>query len=496
MKKLILLIAILFSTYSFSQTSSLQNSAGHNEKKDSITQKIELIVTQFRKDMKGGVHNDRKLQYTRRLDSCIAAIDTSLKKKYKELASTTSQIDKGNKRLADSIDNRLKNTNPSTPITINRNETQTNSKAKAVEMETLIKAYQKDSVELDKLTQMVIGRPTLPGVYASYFQGIPAWADDNPKSYSFYQLNFSMPLNRWRGKFKSFYTAENSEKKQEIQNPNLRPYVGIWLRNLDFTFTGVFSKKGLYANVLTRFDTIDKRLKSSSFINLLDLKQNAFFSMTANLNLFTIINEERGLTLYFDVFCSWSRTTIAKPTIIYIKDSVTSIKNSDSMCVTNFLQYGLNFTMKTKIKKSPVNFRINTQLFWIDPSSNTFSLLNPQFNKLPYLTPQDKKPYEFKPNYTAKNLEAYPYFAMDLTIKYNIGLNSTASVSKTSSSSPISSSTPNFLYLSFGYYSSINFIGKHRDVNNYMTLQIGYSMDLNSVIKTLQTALGLTKSGS
>ena len=77
-------------------------------------------------------------------------------------------------------------------------------------------------------------------------------------------------------------------------------------------------------------------------------------------------------------------------------------------------------------------------------------------------------PNEFKPNYTVKNLEAYLYFAFNLTYKYTLGTSSSAIVSKTSSSSSVSSSSPTFLYLSFKYYSSINFIGSQtRDNNNY-----------------------------
>jgi hypothetical protein len=63
-------------------------------------------------------------------------------------------------------------------------------------------------------------------------------------------------------------------------------------------------------------------------------------------------------------------------------------------------------------------------------------------------------------------------------------------------SSSISGTAPAFLYVTFGYNSSLNIIGYKRDFNNYMILQIGYSMDINTLTNSVETLLGLNKNNT
>jgi hypothetical protein len=299
------------------------------------------------------------------------------------------------------------------------------------------------------LKNVLVGKQNKLGFNFSVLQSFPNFADDNPKNITQFHGNFTVPLRKIYG------TKRNPEKETVI----------IPLRNILLTTiaNNPASAKQLYA--------MDTTINKTDHVNLMDLKQNAFLTVALNLNLFTTIGH--NYILYFDGFASYGRTDIHR--------------GKDSLYAANFGQYGFSFTARSTFKSGSIgnfNILLNAQLFWIDPNTNMFvGDLNLQYSKLPY-----QKGLET----LISHLEAKPFGTIGATLQYK--LPSSVNVSKTpaTSASSISSSTsPSFFYLHFGY--NTNFIiGPHylRSHNNYMALQIGYSVDFQTAFNVVKTALG------
>lgn len=317
----------------------------------------------------------------------------------------------------------------------------------------LITHLQSDSFFLNTI---IIGAQKKPvGVNVSYFVGIPALADDNPKGYSCYHASVSLPARKIDGVIK-----------------NTRGHATlVWGRNAHISFIGNFNNKNFGAHdTISPTDTIKNnsgKYIHKTYLNLLDLKQYAFATGTIGLNVFTVLSKHYHW--YLDGFFSLSRTNI--------------YHNKDSLYAKNFGQYGASLTGRT-IFNSDFNAIVNVQMFWIDPGTNSLSWLNGQYNKMPYETTQP---------FSLPHLERRAYGSINFTLQYKIPDNTPDNTSSANASaSQITGKGTNLLYAFIGYNTAFA-IGRHElmDINNYLTLQVGYSTDFSTVVKSAKTLLGL-----
>lgn len=421
-----------------------------NAKKTEVD-KAKKLIDDYGKDL---YTNNRGVHALDRIDSCIDEINSALEKLRKEMGSKAS-ANKTNKDIIDKLDKSAETSSVTPQVTKVLGYNPTEAKTQRISDSTNLENLKKDSTILKR---MVYGRHDAIGVNAAYFQSVPQFADGLPKNYANYHVNLSFPINRLKGKIKS------PEKNA----------VWVFFRNVQVVGTGVINNSKLVTKDTTfKGDSIRNvnigKNYAKTYINLLELRAYAFFNATLNFNIVTSIS--KNYSLYLDAFYTFSRTNIR-----------------DSTHAFNFGQYGINFTGRTTFH-SPLNARLNLQLFYIEPNTNSYYFLNPLYKNI---TVDGNKPY------TLPNLQSQTYFSLNFTLQYNIsGTSKSTSDSKTTSSSQISGSTPSFVYASFGYNSNVlsgpTYLFSH---NNYMTFQLGYSMDINTIVNTIKSASGFNKASS
>jgi hypothetical protein len=416
--------------------------------------KVDTIIKEYKA---GKLNNKHKYHYIDTIINYTNKIDTALKVQRKNQSDLQKQLDGLSKSSM----------NKNTSKEKDKQEAKT-TKDSIDSVKSLLQNYLVDST---LLSTMILGQYNQLGFNASYFQSMPALADDNPRTYSAYHLNVNFPLRKIDG---------------VIKKPSNKTSV-ILLRNFQASFMGNFSNKNYGANEYVDSNkTTNNKYIYHPYINLLDLSQYAFFTATANLNLLTTIGKH--YSWYFDGFFSFSRTNI------YVsKDSSKqpTLSSKDSAYAKNIGLYGISITGKTKFK-GRLNARINCQAFWIDPATNNNSLsfLNAQYNKITVEAPQSNTS---QPISALSDAQKHMYASIKFTLQYNTTPASTSSKSTNSTSSSISGTAPSFLYATFGFTSSL--LPKHgHDVNSYMILQIGYSIDIQTIISKVQSISGFNSS--
>lgn len=384
------------------------------------------------------------------IEDSIGKVDTALKLNRKILSGLTLQ-NNTSKKINDSISKSKKGSIDSAGISkINKS---ISDSVKLVQ--DGVSKLQRDST---RLGGTIKGAQKLQ-IYLTAYQNFPDVANDDPKGLTQAHLGFNVPLNHLNGKV------------------SCNTWTPVFLRN--FYIDGVFTTSSP-KNYGPKIDSINKK----PYVNLLDLYQFSYFSLTGRLNLVTfIISPKCSPTTDHIYWCIDAMFGVER------SNTFSGPKN-DSF-PTDFGIYGLNSTAVWIIKKAPIIPVFNVQLFWLDPNTNSITPgLNSQYNKLST---------DNGSSLTYAHPETYPYANISCTLQYSLSSSSSNSGgNKTPTSSPTSGTTPTIFYANFAYCTNIIFGNgsNGRYHNNFLTLQAGLSLDINNVVNSIQSLLGGSKSSS
>lgn len=323
--------------------------------------------------------------------------------------------------------------------------------------------YFNDSIKYQRMIKGI----QKPSLSLALFQNFADVGNDDPKSYTAYHLNLNIPINRINGKV------------------SCRNTTWIWFRNMYLEFQNA-TNKNLGANAKDTLKTL--------YVNNLDLYQYSSLRACVSFNLFTLVNtpaqsgifSHDKIFFYFDAFSGLNRTTIYRQ----------SSKTNDSIFSTNSGIYGVKATWITLFPSTQITTIVSARLFWIDPNTSAFVPgLNAQYDKLKY---------ESNATFNIPNSQIYPYASASLTVQYNLG--NSGSSNKVPGSSSNASTSPNFLYAFIEYNSNAAIgVGKglfgvlgpnKRVANNFVSVMLGYSVDIATVIDTIKTLAGIKSNSS
>jgi hypothetical protein len=275
--------------------------------------------------------------------------------------------------------------------------------------------------------------------------------DDNPVNITQFFTGYTLPIRKIKGKLVCNYK---------------RPRTYIWFRNI--YLSGSMTPFNQQEKTFAVHDTLlnNPSGKRESYVNMLDLYQFARLKGNVSLNILSYMT--RYYSIYGDASAGLGRTWITQ--------------QSGKSNVVNFLQYGFDFTLRTKFKL-PVNLVFKYKLFSLDPNSNTFNPgLNIQYDKLSQSTAK----------LIRNRMSNLPYSTVNLTFQYTFDSGNKeidpGSGSKGSDASRV-------LYFSLAY-STNKVFGKRYglDFNNFFTFQVGYARSISEVFEGLKSIIGLKDS--